>query len=1046
MSMKGGDVVLKRTLLIYLVALLSFSLIPLSILMNNHNDTQVNHLQVRDGVMDLTAWNYKQNKIIKLDGEWEFYWNELLTPQDFQKADADKPSYTAFMEVPSRWNGKVINGSTLPVFGSATYRMVMRNLPVSGVFALKKTNIRFSSAIYVNGHLLLEDGQPSEEAAHYQPGNIPQIGLFSSDKGEVEIIVQVSNYDYVNAGIPVSIYFGEQAAMIGQQQKNTSREISTVAILGALALIYNICFIAAALYRKKDYSLLVFAIICMLFAIYHGLIGERTLLQFFPDLSFIMLYKVKDIISITCFIVLAIFFYQMQKSILSLKLTQAVTLIMGTFLIMIVFLPIRSYLIIQPYVIFLYEIMLISMLWRVALLYIRSTEANRVKSLLLFMAVLTFNLYSLDTILFALSIKENLWLGQFYIVAFNIIMIVLIVLRFFEAYHTIDEMKDQLLKLDKIKDEFLSNTSHELKTPLNAIVNITATLLNGVEGPVTEKQAQNLAIVMGSGRRLTHMVNELLDYSKMKHGDITLYKSSLNLKASVDSVIRIHSFLLGEKSITLNNRVAEDFPAVYADSNRLIQILHNLIENAIKFTDQGEVAISARIVGEIVEVRVEDTGIGIAIEVQNRIFNAFEQVDDSEIHNHGGTGLGLSITKKLVELHGGKITVSSSTGEGSVFIFTIPLSCMTPKFIMGQTVEKLVSYRDVEIPYTNYPVYIKGEIDEPILVVDDDFANLQSMINLFRLERYSIVVVNRGQLALDELSRNTDFYLVVLDITMPDISGYEVLQRIRERFSPVELPVLMLTAKNRAADMKLSMENGANDFVGKPFEAEELMARVRSLTRMKASVKHAKDAEIAFLRSQIKPHFLYNALNSIAELCVDEPLQAEEMTLQLSQYLRSSFDFKQLDSLTTLENEMELVKAYINIEKARFGARLQVEYDVSANLYHRIPPLILQPLVENAIRHGLMSNLRGGKVTITIKEEGTSTLRFVVEDNGCGMSGHKVDEILKPDMDMKGIGLWNISQRIKLLYGTSLRIQSEEGIGTMITFYIPVQDKKRIGD
>jgi sensor histidine kinase YesM len=199
----------------------------------------------------------------------------------------------------------------------------------------------------------------------------------------------------------------------------------------------------------------------------------------------------------------------------------------------------------------------------------------------------------------------------------------------------------------------------------------------------------------------------------------------------------------------------------------------------------------------------------------------------------------------------------------------------------------------------------------------------------------------------------------------------------------------------------------------------------------------AKEAEIAFLRSQIKPHFLYNALNAIAELCIDEPNKAEELTLDLSQYLRSSFDFKQLDSLTTLENELELVKAYINIEKARFGARLCVEYDVDANLNIGIPALILQPLVENAIRHGLMSSLQGGTVKISVKKEADTIVSFVVEDNGCGMSETKREEILKPDVNKKGIGLWNISQRIKLLYGNNLRIESAEGMGTKVFFDIP---------
>jgi sensor histidine kinase YesM len=153
--------------------------------------------------------------------------------------------------------------------------------------------------------------------------------------------------------------------------------------------------------------------------------------------------------------------------------------------------------------------------------------------------------------------------------------------------------------------------------------------------------------------------------------------------------------------------------------------------------------------------------------------------------------------------------------------------------------------------------------------------------------------------------------------------------------------------------------------------------------------------------------------------------------------LRSSFDFKQLDSLTTIENELELVKAYINIEKARFGARLDVEYDVDANLDIRIPPLILQPLVENAIRHGLMSSLRGGTVKISVKKEADAIVSFAVEDNGCGMNEKKWEEILKPDVNKKGVGLWNISQRIKLLYGNSLRIESTEGIGTKVFFDIP---------
>ncbi|MDR9857584.1 ATP-binding protein [Paenibacillus sp. VCA1] len=992
--------------------------------------------------MDLSAWDFKQNKRIKLDGEWQFYWNQLLTPEDFKAA---KPVPSTYMQVPSRWNGKAINGKRLPAHGSATYRMVLRNVPIHGIFALKKTNIRFSSSVYVAGHKLFEDGQPSTNAAAYRPGNVPQTGLFASDQNDIEIIVQVANYDYINAGIPISIYFGDQATMIADQQKSMAREFSILAILSILSFIYFICFATTIIYNMKDYTLLLSGIICLLFSLYHGLIGERPLLYFLSGIPFEVLYKIKDMSSIAAFIVVALFFYQVHKNMISFKLTLAVTVVLGSFLVMVPFLSIHVYTQIHSYIIVFYELMLVWLLLKAAILYVRSPDTSRFKSLLLFMSILTINLYSLDTILFALSVNENLLLGQLYIIVFNIIMIFLIVLRFFEAYHTIDAMKDRLLQLDKIKDDFLSNTSHELKTPLNAIVNITDSLLKGVEGPVNEKQAQNLAIVTGSGRRLTHLVNELLDYSKMKYGDITLVMSSVDLKASVDSVIRVHQYLLGGKQISLVNHIPAGVPSVYADSNRLIQILHNLIGNAVKYSDQGVVEVSAAVLGQRVEVHVRDTGIGIPAHLQDRIFDAYEQAAAaSDTNPDGGTGLGLSITKKLVELHGGEIVVSSSPGVGSRFSFTLPLAGRASNQNVSPQAKE-TQPTDLHMPNMEYPLYIPGKIDEPILVVDDDYANLQSMINLFKLEGHSIVVVNRGQLALHELSRSSHFFLVILDMTMPDMSGYEVLKQIRERFTSFELPVLMLTARNRAADIKLCMENGANDFVGKPFAAEELMARVRSLTKLKASVKNARDAEIAFLRSQINPHFLFNALNSIAELCMDDPEQAEELTLQLSQYLRGSFDFKQLDSLTTLRKELELVEAYLHIEKARFGPRLHVEYDVDANLEIGIPPLVLQPIVENAIRHGLMSNFRGGTVKLSIKKATESWVNFTVEDDGSGIGDQKLQALLTPGAGSKGVGLWNISQRIKLLYGTNLIIESVEGTGTKVSFSIPAEPIKPTG-
>lgn len=1030
----------KRVIVIFLVSFVFAAFIPLSMLKGGE---QTHNPRVRHGVLDLSSWQQDQIDRMKLDGEWEFYWNQLLTPRDFKQANLTRPRYSTFQKVPSPWNGTIIDGKPLPAYGAATYRMVLKHLPNDGIFAIKKTNIRFSSTIYVNGQKLFEDGKPSLNPKTYLAGNIPQMAFFSAESGDVEIIVQVANFDYINAGIPVSLYFGEQTAMVQDQKATLAREFSTLAVLSFLAIIYFICYITASIYHKKDNVLLISAAICLLYALYHGLTGERTLFLFLPGFSFEALYKLKDMSSIASLILLAVFIYKSQKSIVSLKLIRAVMTVLGGFLVLVPFLPIRVYTTIQEFVILVYEILLVWLLWKAARGYIRSsTKANRLKQLLLYMAILNINLYSLDTILFAFSLKENLWVEQLYIIMFNVTMISLIILKFFEAYQTVDEMKNELLRLDRIKDDFLLNTSQQLKAPLNAIVNISDSLIQGVEGPIPKNQAQNLQAIVSSGRRLTYLVNELVDYSKIKHEDIVLFKSRLELRAVVDAVIRVQLYQLSGSQIRLINEVPDDHPPVLADSHRLIQVLHNLLGYAIRFSDYGVISVSSVVYHEQAQVTVKCAGSVIAAEQQERIIQTFQQLDDPEFHAEGGHGLGLTTTKKLIELHGGTLQIHADLGDGMSFVFTLPLAGpypdRGPKEMAESNKHDDTAYRSDVVAY---PLYFQGHRDETILVVENDFANLQAIYNLLKLEGYSVVMANRGQMALEELGKDMSFSLIILDKTLPDMTGYEWLNQIRARFNPFELPVLMLMDGSRVSDMKMSIECGANDFVGAPFEAEELMARVRSLTNLKASVKNAKDTEIAFLRSQINPHFLYNALNSIAELCVEAPGQAEELTLELSTYLRSSFDFKPLDSMTTLSSELQLVGAYATIEKARFGTRLEVEYEVDADPMLPMPPLILQPLVENAIRHGLMSNLKGGTVKVTVKEGTDSMVHFAVQDNGCGMSPQKRNELLQAGRNSKGVGFWNIRQRIQLLYGSSIAIESTVGVGTKVSFTIPGKSK-----
>ncbi|NQZ12026.1 MAG: response regulator, partial [Algicola sp.] len=393
----------------------------------------------------------------------------------------------------------------------------------------------------------------------------------------------------------------------------------------------------------------------------------------------------------------------------------------------------------------------------------------------------------------------------------------------------------KLQQVDKLKDEFLANTSHELRTPLNGIIGLAESLIDGARGQLSSGAHSDLSMVVASGKRLNNLVNDILDFSKLKNHNLNLNAGPVDLRSLSEVVITLSKPLIKDKNLELINAVPADLPSALADENRLQQILHNLVGNAVKFTYAGSVTVTAVATDDQLTLSVTDTGIGIDQSQFATIFASFEQIEGDSQRSHSGTGLGLSISKQLVELHGGTITVESQLGHGSTFSVTLPIAeqkaLVNPdinpdtNISTTQTVAHLHQLADDE-PVT-FQICEQGS-QSRILLVDDEPVNRQVLHNHLSLQNYQLVEAACGEQALEAIKNDGPFDLILLDIMMPKLSGYEVCAKLRETFSANDLPVIFLTARNQVADMVQSFAVGANDYLSKPVSKHELLTRVKT--------------------------------------------------------------------------------------------------------------------------------------------------------------------------------------------------------------------------
>ncbi len=997
--------------------------------------------RARGGVLDLSGWDFERDGNVPLDGQWEFHWKKLLEPKDFPAGG--QANQTRLLDVPSFWTDAPFSNVQIGADGYATYRLKVL-LPAgfhAGAVRIEEATLAYR--IWLGGVPGSRVGTVATNKADEVAFQNSAIDHFEPVNRGLELVVQVSNHSYIAGGMHRNILLGTPT-----QIHRTHDRLRTVdiAVFGSLLFI-GLYHLGLFFFRRRDKSPLYFGIIAILWALRGAFEGSagRLVTDILPVYPYELYQKANSLFLLLIPVLTTLFLHTLYPKEAWKRATKVLVIATIPFVLVNLATPVK----VHEYSLYTFLLVAFGALGYVVILLTRAAFHGRQGAGLILGGLVIFAISMvLDALHFA-RLLDIPWLGAYGMFAIAISQSVALAGRFSNAFRDVENLSVELekknvslSKLDNLKNEFLANTSHELKTPIHGIVGMAESLLKRTADTLSPKTREDLSLIIVSGHRLAALVGDILDFSRLKNRDIELALHPVNLHTLADSILGILEPSAEAKGVTLYNDISPDIPAVEADENRVQQILLNLVGNAIKFTDRGWIRVGASPVRDMVEISVADTGIGIPEENRLSIFESFEQVDPTDRKSATGTGLGLSISKKLVELHGGSIGVESQSNDGSRFFFTLrksehPLPSEPPSLVSSSIEESLPTSSSAPVSGSKM---VNSESDDKyvVLLVDDEPINLRVLSNMLsQYEDLQIITTSNARTALDMINSDEKPDLVLLDAMMPAMNGYETCIQIRKKYSRAELPIIMVTARGLPEDLERGFECGANDYLTKPFVFEELIARTKAQLQIRDAYQvlkenvaleqkldeqrtRAEKASLQMLRYQLNPHFLFNSIASIRGAVQVDVSTAREMLGALGEYCRLALENGKREVLTVKE-ELALVKQYTEIESARFAEYLDFTFEVAKEVDNlEIPSFALQPLVENAVKYGSQTSQDKLDVEVEASRRDNSILLRVSN------SGTWVSENSRKENTGTSTGLSNTKQRLETMYPGRYYLKTSE--------------------